>query len=160
MNSRETIKSGFQAGELHQVFGEKENAEYTDREGAYLIPVCGSLVGVIRTPKGYFLPGGGLENGESHIDCIKREFMEEAGCTVLVGKKICSAETYCRHPVIGYFHPIQTYYIGKILKKTAEPSEKDHELMWIEYEKIRGNMFAEMQNWALEQLSGQISDEP
>ena len=143
--------------EVHRVFGVRENAVYTDREGAYLIPVRGSLVGVIRTPKGYFLLGGGLENGESHRACMERECMEEAGCTVSVGEKICSAETYCRHPVIGYFHPVQTYYTGEILEKTAEPSEKDHEFLWIEYSRIRGKMFAEMQNWALEQVLRSVS---
>ena len=94
--------------EVHRVFGVRENAVYTDREGACLIPVRGSLVGVIRTPK-------------------------------------------------GYFHPVQTYYTGEILEKTAEPSEKDHEFLWIEYGRIRGKMFAEMQNWALEQVLRSVS---
>lgn len=145
-------------GRLHGVFGEKEDAVYTDREGAYLIPVQNGRVGVVRTPKGYFFLGGGLENGESHSLCIVRECLEEAGYTVSVGEKICSAETYCRHPVIGYFHPVQTYYAGRLLEKTAEPSEKDHTFLWMDYDELRGRMFAEMQNWALEQVFGSVSD--
>lgn len=31
------------------------------------------------------------------------------------------------------------------------PMEKDHFLLWGEYDEIEGKMFAEMQNWALEQ---------
>ena len=138
---------------MHKVFGLKENAEYFDREGAYLIAYNDNKIAVALTPKGYFFLGGGLQNGESHFDCIKRECLEEVGYSVLIEGKLCSAETYTTHPKIGHFHPIQTYYLGKLLKKEASAIEKDHTLCWIEYEKLKGKMFSEMQNWALEELS-------
>ena len=56
-------------------------------------------------------------------------------------------------PTIGYFHPIQTYYFGKLLDRESTPTETDHILCWIEYEQLKGKMLLEMQNWALEQLS-------
>lgn len=67
-----------------------------------------------------------------------------------MGKKICSAETYCIHSKIGYFHPIQTYYYGHLLTKIQEPIEKDRKLIWREYKDIKGKLYAEMQNWAVE----------
>ena len=76
---------------MHKVFGTKEQVEYTDREGAYLIPFRSNMVGVIQTSKGYFLLGGGVEEGESHVACIERECLEEAGYRVLVTDKVCSA---------------------------------------------------------------------
>ena len=138
---------------MHKIFGIKESAEYIDREGAYLIPYRDNQIGVISTPKGYFFIGGGLENGENHSDCIKRECLEETGHLSYIEDKLCSAETYTIHPTIGYFHPIQTYYFGQLLDKLSAPTEKDHILCWVEYEELKGNMFFEMQNWALEQLS-------
>ena len=135
---------------MHKVFGVKEDAEYYDREGAYIIPVCGNKVGVVKTPKGWFLLGGGLEKDESHIQCIERECMEEAGYTVSVGRKICSAETYCFHETIGFFHPIQTYYVGKLISKVCERVESAHVFEWVEYEKIKGKMYFEMQSWTLD----------
>lgn len=137
---------------MHKVFGTKEDQVYTDREGAYLIPVFGDTVGVIRTPKGYFFVGGGIESGESHIGCIERECAEEAGYTVSVKCEVCSAETYCFHNEIGFFHPIQTYYAGEMVSKIAESTEKDHEFLWVKYSDIKGRMYWEMQNWALEKL--------
>lgn len=137
----------------HKVFGNKENMKCSEREGAYIIPYRDNRVGVIKTPKGYFLLGGGLKKGERHADCIERECLEESGYKVLVKEKICSAEAYCVHPVIGFFHPIQTYYIGELLSKISIPVEKDHSFMWIEFSEVKGKMFADMQNWALEQLS-------
>lgn len=142
------IKS-WPAAHMHRIFGKKENASYFDREGAYLIPVSGDKVGIVQTPKGYFLLGGGIESGESHTGCIKRECLEEAGYEVCVGEKLCSAETYCFHEKFGFFHPIQTYYAGELRSKTASPTESDHKFLWIEYEKVKGKMFLEMQDWAL-----------
>ena len=138
---------------MHRIFGTKENAEYLDREGAYLIPCRNNQVGVVQTQKGYFFLGGGIENGESHLDCIERECIEEVGCSPRVDGRLCSAEAYIKHPTIGYFHPIQTYYVGTLLNCKSTPIEKDHILCWVEYDQLRGKMFVEMQNWALEQLS-------
>lgn len=136
---------------MHKVFGTKENVKYIDREGAYLILIHDNQVGVIQTPKGFFFLGGGLENRENHKECIERECMEEAGCVVTVKDKICSAEAYYNHKIIGHFHPIQTYYIGELISEVFAPMEKDHDFLWMEYDKLKGKMFVEMQNWALEQ---------
>lgn len=136
---------------MHKIFGIKKNVEYLDREGVYVIPIRNNQVGVIQTAKGYFLLGGGLENAENHITCIERECMEETGYEVCVKELVCSAEAYVQHSTIGYFHPIQTYYVGELILKIAEPIERDHEFHWIEYDKVKGKMFVEMQNWALEQ---------
>ena len=143
---------------MHKIFGAKENAEYLDREGAYLIAYQNKQVAVVKTPKGYFFLGGGLENGESHLECLKRECLEEAGYLPYIEGKLCSAEAYVKHPTIGFFHPIQTYYVGKLQDKQSLPVEKDHILCWIEYEQLKGKMFVEMQNWALEQLSTLINN--
>lgn len=137
---------------MHRVFGTKENIEYLDREGAYLIPVRNNKVGVIQTSKGYFFLGGGLESGENHKECIERECMEEVGCLSYVKDKICSAEGYYKHSTIGYFHPVQNYYAGDLGEKVFTPAEKDHLLCWIDYEQLRGHMHVDMQNWALEQM--------
>ena len=113
-------------------------------------------MGVVKTAKGYFLIGGGIDNGESHEECIKRECLEEIGYTASVRNKVCSAEMFCEHPTIGYFHPIQTYYIGELLEKVSEPVEKDHEFVWVKYTELLDNMYLEMQSWALGQCMKKI----
>lgn len=135
----------------HKIFGAKENAEYRDRKGAYVIPIKNDRVGIIQTPKGFFLLGGGLKDKETDEMCVKRECLEETGYTVSVNCKVCSAESYYLSPEIGYFHPIQTYYIGELLEKKQISVEKDHKLVWFKYEDLKGKLFLEMQNWALEQ---------
>lgn len=135
---------------MHKIFGTKENVVYNDRRGAYIIPICDTKIAVVKTPKGYFLLGGGAQRDESDEQAIIRECIEEIGYTVDDLSFICSAETYTKHSELGYFHPIQAYYTGSLLEKVQEPSESDHELLWVEYADLKGNMFVTMQNWAID----------
>lgn len=137
---------------MHKVFGEKAPVPYYDRKGAYLIPVKDNKIAVVKTPKGLFFLGGGLENSETDKACIRRECLEEAGVEVTIGEKICSAETFTTHPRLGPFHPIQTYYAGEIIKQVQLPLEKDHTLLFGSFQELDGKLFAEMQNWALRVL--------
>ena len=135
---------------MHMVFGNKESVQYIDRQGAYIIPIKNDNIAVVQTSKGYFLLGGGLNPFERDEECIERECFEEIGYTVSIKNKIGSAETYYKSPTIGYFHPIQTYYIGELLEKVQVPTESDHKLVWLRYNELKGKMYLDMQNWALE----------
>lgn len=137
---------------VHRVFGAKENSEYIDRKGAYIIPLKDDKVGVIETAKGFFLIGGGMDYGESEEHCIIRECIEETGYQVEIKQRICSAETYCEHLTVGFFHPIQVYYSGILLEKIREPSEVDHAFRWISIESVPSRRFLEMQSWAIMQV--------
>lgn len=134
---------------MHRVFGIKEDEPYVDRKGAYLIAIQGNKVAVVRTEKGYFLLGGRIEQGECDEDCIIRECLEETGYSVTINEFLCSAETYTKHPNIGFFHPIQNYYYGEIMEQIQNPKETDHFFEWVDYNVVKDNMFVEMQNWAL-----------
>lgn len=132
-----------------KVFGEKKDVQYTDRVGAYLLCVKNGKLAVIKTGKGYFLPGGGIEGNETHQECIIRECLEETGMSADVGEYICSAESFLYHEKIGYFHPIQYYYAGEFPEKVSEPSETDHKLVWIDAELAKEKMKVEQQRWAV-----------
>ena len=111
---------------LHCTFGEKQaGASYRIRLGAYLIAVSGAQIASIRTPKGFFLPGGGVEPGETHEACILRECLEETGFLVQVGELLGSAEFVCA------------------------PVELDHTLVWLPCEKAAEQMKVEQQAWAV-----------
>lgn len=135
---------------MHKIFGEKHDIAYYDRRGAYIIPFQNDRFGVVQTPKGYFFIGGGIEKCETDCECIQRECLEETGYTALVGNFLCSAEAYVEHPIVKFFHPIQAYYTGELIQQVQAPIETDHKLVWMTYEQLKGNMFSEMQNWALD----------
>lgn len=92
-----------------------------------------------------------MDSGESDLQCIERECLEEAGYEVEIVREVGSAETYMVHPTIGYFHPIQKYYLGKLCNKVKEPVEPDHIFKYVRFEDVRGKMYLEMQSWAIEQ---------
>ena len=54
---------------------------------------------------------------------------------------------------MGYFHPIQTYYLGELTRQKQKPIEDDHILVWINYNELKGKMYLKMQNWALDQCA-------
>ena len=135
---------------MHKIFGIQFKAEYYSRRGAYIIPIKDGKIAVAETPKGLFLLGGGVEHGENEVDSIIRECMEEIGCIATVERLACSAEAYVVHTRKGFFHPVQSYYLGSISEAVCEPIEKDHTLRWISYPELRGRMVMQMQNWAID----------
>lgn len=137
----------------HKVFGVKEAGKtYFDRPGVYLIASKNKQIAVIRTPKGYFLPGGGIEPEESHMDCLQREALEEIGYTIQVERCLGTGEMYYYHSSIGYFHPIQTYYIGMLDELLMKPVESDHVLEWMDTETATKSLYLMCQRWAVEQF--------
>lgn len=133
------------------VFGEKDETKtYVERKGAYLIAMQDGKIAVVKTGKGYFLPGGGLEDGESHWECIERECLEETGCSTRIDTYIGCAEMYGFHERIGYFHPIQYYYAGQILERKKEPIERDHVLQWIDAFSAVQGLHMQGQRWGVE----------
>lgn len=63
------------------VFGERvAGASYALRPSAYaLIRNEFGQVAVVRTAQGVFLPGGGIEAGETPEQAVQREVLEECG---------------------------------------------------------------------------------
>ena len=54
---------------------------------------------------------------------------------------------------MGYFHPIQTYYLSELTRQKQKPIEDDHILVWINHNELKGKMYLKMQNWALDQCA-------
>lgn len=135
---------------MHKIFGIEEKAEYYTRKGAYIIPIQNELIAVAKTPKGYFLLGGGIEPGESEVETVIRECLEEVGCKAEVNELCHTAEAFTVHPRKAFFHPVQSYYSGEISAPFTEPVEKDHSLVWESIDFLRGRMFSQMQNWAID----------
>ena len=48
-------QSEFVEENMHRVFGTKKDEKYVDRKGAYIIPIRENEIGVVETPKGFFV---------------------------------------------------------------------------------------------------------
>mgnify|MGYP002511931909 FL=1 len=144
---------------LEKTFGiKKSNTIYTERTGAYgigfsyddKIPVA--MTHLYNGEKGYFLLGGGIENNESHIDCIIRETLEEAGLSVMPKELVCKGDYYhFIEPTKTDFHGIGYFYYMEIGDIVSAPTEPDHHLVWLTLDQIREKLFLPHQIWAVEQ---------
>ena len=137
---------------LNKLFDRKKpGISYGMRTGIYIIAFDNDdRIPVAKTTRGYFLLGGGLEQSESHIDCVKRECMEEAGVNVRIGDLICRSESF--HYAVRFkrhMHSISYFYFGQILDKVAEPTETNHELVWLNAADCYDKLFLAHQRWAV-----------
>lgn len=135
------------------IFGSKVDSEtYFVREGAYGV-VFNEVgqVAVIKNPFGYFLPGGGIEKGESLKQCLVREFKEETGYDISIKQFIGKASKYYFSEAFNHYrHPIGYFYDVKLEQRITDLIEKDHELLWLQpFESAK--LLYEHQQWAIEE---------
>lgn len=60
----------------------------------------------------YSIPGGGIEEGESKIDAVKRELLEETGCECKIIHElgyVYENRAHCDYTTVSY------YYIAKVM---------------------------------------------
>lgn len=132
--------------------------KYRKRVGVYGLVVNQRLeIAVVKTSTGYFLPGGGVEENESFIECLKRECQEEIAFDVCVGKYL-SAYTYyfysttLDYPMesIGYFYECVDY------TPLDKPSEKDHALIWMTLKDAADALYLKNQQAAVVEYQGSL----
>jgi 8-oxo-dGTP diphosphatase len=139
------------------VFGENiDNLVYIKRKGVYAViynPEKSSFLTVKNEQGHYFLPGGGIEVGESHSDCLEREVVEETGFKAIIGDYIGKAMRYFtstkNEPMLndGYF------YLMSLSERIQEPMEPDYSIEWVNLLDIKELLFHEHHLWAVEEVS-------
>lgn len=77
-------------------FGTKmPGINYVVRPGAYAVIFDGAgAVAAVAGPGGYYLPGGGIESGESEEEAVRRELMEECSASIEILEFLGQATDY------------------------------------------------------------------
>jgi 8-oxo-dGTP diphosphatase len=111
-----------------------KDKKYIKRPGAYgIFKNVNNLIALIKTKTGYFLPGGGIENGELPDECLKRECLEEIGAEIIILDNFAYGNYYFYSTILNKdMESMGYFFICKIDNFLDISTEDDHELIWIE----------------------------
>jgi 8-oxo-dGTP diphosphatase len=135
------------------VFGQPPiGAVVTVRPSAYAVLVTDAgEIAVVKAPTGVFLPGGGLEPGETVAAAVVREVREECGLVVAVGAWSTHAVEHVYSDAERiHFEKRSTFCAATLVAPSVVASEADHELTWVTPEKALGFLTPASHRWAVE----------
>ena len=126
---------------------------YTPRVGGYGLLERDGLLACVRIgygPYEYDFPGGAVDPGETPEQAVVREFGEETGLLVEVGRPITHLKHYFIHedgtPYNNHAHFFEITLIGE---KPESKCEADHELVWLSPLEVITHLKNEGYAWAL-----------
>lgn len=132
------------------VNGKQEGITYNKRIGAYAIIQGEEGKIAIATDGEFFLIGGGIEKGETPIQALKREVLEETGYTIKEVRYLTQTAEYAYVEERGGYTELGAIvYIAKFDKKTAKPIEEDHKVIWGLPEELTPKIKFELQRYAV-----------
>lgn len=123
------------------------------RPSAYgVILDAAANIAVVRTPLGLFLPGGGIEPGETPHAAVVREVLEECGLNVRVGSWIVRAVDFVYSPTEQtHFEKRSTFLDAHASGPRGAAQETDHELEWIPPRAALASLAHPSHRWAVKQ---------
>lgn len=125
-------------------------AEYILRPGGYaVVSNADGEIAIARTPKGYFLPGGGQETDETLEQAAVRETFEECGLRIEVTGHIGTAdELVFKASQNTYYRKRCTFFSARVVGHDGE-GEADHQLMWMPPKQAATMLSHQSQVWAV-----------
>lgn len=130
----------------------RENVKYTKRDGAYVIieRENDEKIAIAITGDWFFL-GGGIEQGETELEALKRELLEESGYSIKNIKYFDKVTSWADGKKRGPLDITATFYTAEFDKKITEPIEKDHKVIWVNPSEYINKLYHEYQRNILDE---------
>jgi 8-oxo-dGTP diphosphatase len=135
---------------MEPIFGEPQpGTRYVDRPGAYALirDETGRMPIMQIEPGRHFLPGGGMEPGETPEHCLIREIAEEIGHAALIGEPLGRATQYVDSLRIGPVAVRAHYFRARL--GGALPVHPEHACLWLPPEAAIPLLVREADRWAI-----------
>jgi 8-oxo-dGTP diphosphatase len=108
-------------------------------------------VAVVRAPDGVFLPGGGIDEGESPEEALIREAREECGWTIRIASWRGRAIQFALSGSGQAFYEKRSDFFDIVIERAgAPPLEPGHETLWLPPQDAKAMLKHESHAWALE----------
>lgn len=130
-----------------------EGAKYTKRPATYVIIERkeDNKIAIATADGTWFFLGGGIENGETELEALKRELIEESGYSIKNIKYFDKVAAWADGVKRGLLDVTATFYIAEFNKKIAKPIERDHKVFWVNPEEYKDKLFHEYQRYILKE---------
>jgi len=134
------------------VFGTRvPGKNYVHRPSAYaVIRNSEGRFAVARTPVASYLPGGGMEAGETPEQTVVREGREECGFVLKPGALLGRALEICYSSEEKQYFEKDSYFLEAEVVGRVPPTEMDHELLWLSIEEASAILKHDSHRWALQ----------
>jgi 8-oxo-dGTP diphosphatase len=132
-------------------FGDQiSGVDYVLRPGGYLVVRNSkSAIAVVATTRGYFLPGGGIEAGESAEQAAVREANEECGLSVVLKDSLGTADEFVFSGAEGLYYRKRCSFFSADFVSCNGDGEPDHRLMWMSVDEAVSRLSHKSQVWAV-----------
>ena len=134
------------------VFGVQEpGRSYVERLGAYgFLRDSKGMLALVRTPMGVFLPGGGLDPGETLEEGLRREIFEEIGLHVSRSQFVAEAiQFHWSEYYQQYFKKVGSFFFVEVKAYVPVVLQAEHELLWWPVPRAAAELSQEFQRWAV-----------
>ena len=105
---------------------------------------------VVRSREGIYLPGGGMDEGETPHETVIRETLEECGLAIRIGSWTATAIQFAWSEAEQiYFEKRSTFVDATVLGADTSHIEPDHEVLWVDAERACELLTHESHGWAV-----------